>query len=67
VNRSKDLDVVAGEQNLFSIGRRRHGEDQLTEMLAWLASGVPAVAHFADLCSRAAQWIEAARTIGVGA
>jgi len=35
---------VAGEWNLFSIGRRRGYEDQLTEMLAWLASHVPPVA-----------------------
>jgi len=35
---------VTGDRNLFSIGRVRHDEDQLTEMLAWLASAVPEVA-----------------------
>jgi hypothetical protein len=29
--------------NLFSVGRRRGDEDQLTNMLVWLASTVPAV------------------------
>lgn len=30
--------------NIFSIGRRRGDEDQLTEMLVWLATAVPEVA-----------------------
>ena len=30
-------------RNLFSIGRERGAEDQLTEMLVWLAEAVPAV------------------------
>ena len=34
---------MAGGRNLFSIRQVRHDEDQLTEMLAWLASTVPAV------------------------
>jgi hypothetical protein len=34
---------VARAWNIFSIGRRRGNEDQLTEMLAWLAGAVPAV------------------------
>jgi hypothetical protein len=34
---------VARAWNIFSIGRRREDEDQLTEMLAWLAGAVPAV------------------------
>ena len=29
--------------NLFSVGRRHGDEDQLTSMLVWLASAVPAV------------------------
>ncbi len=35
--------AVAETRNLFSIGRRIHDEDQLTEMLAWLVSAVPEV------------------------
>ncbi len=35
---------VTHDRNVFSIGRRRHDEDQLTEMLAWLFSVVPEVA-----------------------
>jgi hypothetical protein len=34
---------VAGVRNIFSIGRDPDAEDQLTEMLAWLASTVPGV------------------------
>jgi hypothetical protein len=34
---------VARSWNLFFIARRRGDEDQLTEMLVWLASAVPAV------------------------
>jgi hypothetical protein len=34
---------VARAWNLFSLGRRHHDEDQLTEMLIWLAEAVPAV------------------------
>jgi hypothetical protein len=36
-------DAVARSWNLFFIARRRGDEDQLTEMLVWLASAVPAV------------------------
>jgi hypothetical protein len=39
------IQYVAESQNLFSIGRRRGDEDQLTEMLAWLATVVPGVAQ----------------------
>ena len=35
--------VVARAWNIFSISREARNEDQLTEMLAWLANAVPAV------------------------
>lgn len=35
---------MVGGRNVFSIGRIRHNENQLTEMLAWLAAAVPDVA-----------------------
>lgn len=34
---------MAKSWNVFSIGRRADDEDQLTEMLAWLAATVPGV------------------------
>jgi hypothetical protein len=34
---------VARAWNIFSISREPRNEDQLTEMLAWLANAVPAV------------------------
>jgi hypothetical protein len=34
---------VASHWNIFSIGRRKRSEDQLTEMLAWLVDVVPQV------------------------
>ena len=36
---------MAKEWNLFRIGREPRNEDQLTEMLVWLATAVPAVAQ----------------------
>ena len=39
---------VARAWNLFLIGRKPGSEDQLTEMLVWLANGVPEVAAALD-------------------
>lgn len=36
---------MAQAWNIFSIGRTKHDEDQLTEMLAWLVACVPAIGH----------------------
>jgi hypothetical protein len=36
---------MATNWNVFAIGRRKHDEDQLTEMLAWLVARVPQVGH----------------------
>lgn len=36
---------MAIERNIFTLGRRKGNEDQLTEMLAWLAEAVPEVAR----------------------
>ena len=37
------MEALPTARNLFSIGRRRGAEDQLTEMLVWLAESVPDV------------------------
>jgi hypothetical protein len=37
--------AMPSARNLFSIGRRRGAEDQLTEMLVWLAESVPDVGN----------------------
>jgi hypothetical protein len=42
---SGDVTIAGRSRNIFSLGRRKDDEDQLTEMLAWLISAVPAVGH----------------------